>query len=134
MESFGANATPPTGCSGGSRRGESPPLWLLCPLPCLASPDKIAAGPGGRCCWGQRAWGAEPDELAGMKRAGPGGGRPEHNTLEVMPLGAGQEVGRSCCHVTYKGKTVMVRGRRANPRPLALTLLRLSCLSSTLTF
>ena len=47
-----------------------------------------------------------------MKRAGPGGGRPEHNTLEVMPLGAGQEVGRSCCHVTYKGKTVMVRGRR----------------------
>ena len=29
------------------------------------------------------------------------------NTLEVTPLGAGQEVGRSCCLLKFQGKTVM---------------------------
>jgi len=29
--------------------------------------------------------------------------------LEVIPLGAGQEVGRSCVVVRFKGKTVMVK-------------------------
>jgi len=31
--------------------------------------------------------------------------------MELMPLGAGQEVGRSCMCLKYKGKTVMVRSR-----------------------
>jgi hypothetical protein len=30
--------------------------------------------------------------------------------MELTPLGAGQEVGRSCLYLTFKGKTVMVRG------------------------
>lgn len=30
------------------------------------------------------------------------------DVLEVIPLGAGQEVGRSCVVVRFKGKTVMV--------------------------
>lgn len=33
----------------------------------------------------------------------------EGDKLEVTPLGAGNEVGRSCVYMTYKGKTVMVR-------------------------
>lgn len=32
----------------------------------------------------------------------------EGDKLEVTPLGAGNEVGRSCVYMTYKGKTVMV--------------------------
>ena len=35
--------------------------------------------------------------------------RGEGDKLEVTPLGAGNEVGRSCVYMTYKGKTVMVR-------------------------
>jgi cleavage and polyadenylation specificity factor subunit 3 len=35
----------------------------------------------------------------------------EGDKLEVTPLGAGNEVGRSCVYMTYKGKTVMVRTR-----------------------
>lgn len=31
----------------------------------------------------------------------------EGDKLEVTPLGAGNEVGRSCVYMTYKGKTVM---------------------------
>ena len=31
--------------------------------------------------------------------------------LECIPLGAGQEVGRSCMQMKYKGKTVMVSPR-----------------------
>mmetsp|Transcript_68090 Transcript_68090/g.215416 ORF Transcript_68090/g.215416 Transcript_68090/m.215416 type:complete len:543 (+) Transcript_68090:230-1858(+) len=46
-----------------------------------------------------------------MKRSGgdavgePEGG--EGDLMELTPLGAGQEVGRSCMHMTYKGKTIM---------------------------
>jgi hypothetical protein len=29
--------------------------------------------------------------------------------MELTPLGAGQEVGRSCLYMTFKGKTIMVR-------------------------
>ncbi len=32
----------------------------------------------------------------------------EGDTLEIIPLGAGGEVGRSCVLLKYKGKTVMV--------------------------
>ena len=28
--------------------------------------------------------------------------------LELIPLGAGSEVGRSCVYMSYKGKTVLV--------------------------
>ena len=36
--------------------------------------------------------------------------KPEDNAdlLEVMPIGAGSEVGRSCVVLKFKGKTVMV--------------------------
>jgi hypothetical protein len=37
--------------------------------------------------------------------------------MELTPLGAGQEVGRSCLYLTFKGKTIMVRFR---PRSLSL--------------
>ena len=30
------------------------------------------------------------------------------NILEIIPLGSGQEVGRSCIVIKYKGKAVMV--------------------------
>ena len=30
------------------------------------------------------------------------------STLEIIPLGAGEEVGRSCIIVKYQGKTIMV--------------------------
>ena len=58
---------------------------------------------------------ATPSEAtAGVKRsidvatAGGGGGGPgDDDTLEIMPLGAGSEVGRSCHICSYKGKTVM---------------------------
>ena len=33
---------------------------------------------------------------------------PDSEVLEVIPLGAGQEVGRSCIIVKFKGKTIMV--------------------------
>ncbi|EFJ04498.1 hypothetical protein SELMODRAFT_234671 [Selaginella moellendorffii] len=33
--------------------------------------------------------------------------RNEGEKMEIMPLGAGSEVGRSCCHMTYKGKTIL---------------------------
>lgn len=32
----------------------------------------------------------------------------DENRLIITPLGAGQEVGRSCIVMTYKGKNVMV--------------------------
>lgn len=35
-------------------------------------------------------------------------GKREGDQLIVTPLGAGNEVGRSCVYMTYKGKTVMV--------------------------
>jgi predicted metal-dependent RNase len=33
--------------------------------------------------------------------------------LDITPLGAGNEVGRSCVYMTYKGKTVLVRSSPA---------------------
>jgi len=48
---------------------------------------------------------AAPIELsAGMKRSLPTDG---DDMLEIMPLGAGSEVGRSCVLAKYKGKSVM---------------------------
>lgn len=35
--------------------------------------------------------------------------RTDGDKLDVTPLGAGNEVGRSCVYMTYKGKTVLVR-------------------------
>ena len=37
----------------------------------------------------------------------------EGDKLEVTPLGAGNEVGRSCVYMTYKGKTVLVLPQRS---------------------
>lgn len=34
--------------------------------------------------------------------------KAEWNTLRIRPLGAGQEVGRSCIILTFKGKTIML--------------------------
>ena len=39
--------------------------------------------------------------------------RGDGDKLEVTPLGAGNEVGRSCVYTTYKGKTVMVLPQRS---------------------
>ena len=35
------------------------------------------------------------------------GGEDDADKLRIEMLGAGQEVGRSCCVLTYKGKTVV---------------------------
>jgi cleavage and polyadenylation specificity factor subunit 3 len=32
----------------------------------------------------------------------------DNDLLEIMPIGAGSEVGRSCIILKYKGKTIMV--------------------------
>ena len=45
--------------------------------------------------------------------APPAGKRPAYNGREgdqmvITPLGAGSEVGRSCVHMTFKGRTVLV--------------------------
>ena len=37
--------------------------------------------------------------------------------MELTPLGAGQEVGRSCLYLTFKGKTIMVRLGPLPPAP-----------------
>jgi cleavage and polyadenylation specificity factor subunit 3 len=42
-----------------------------------------------------------------MKREGPGESSAE-DVLEVVPLGGGGEVGRSCLLLRFKGKTVML--------------------------
>ena len=47
---------------------------------------------------------------AGVKRSidvATGGAGPGEDVLEIMPLGAGSEVGRSCHICSYKGKSVM---------------------------
>ena len=31
------------------------------------------------------------------------------NILEITPIGAGNEVGRSCVNLKYKGKNILVR-------------------------
>eukprot|EP00906_Rhabdomonas_costata_P036586 RCo051313 len=48
--------------------------------------------------------GAAPERGAGGTA---GGAVPPQELLEVIPLGSGQEVGRSCVVVRYKGKAVM---------------------------
>jgi hypothetical protein len=45
--------------------------------------------------------------MAGGKRSVEVDG-PDDDTLEIMPLGAGSEVGRSCILASYKGKKVML--------------------------
>ena len=45
--------------------------------------------------------------------APPAGKRPassgrEGDQMVITPLGAGSEVGRSCVHMTFKGRTVLV--------------------------
>ncbi|QDZ21096.1 subunit 3-I of mRNA cleavage and polyadenylation specificity factor [Chloropicon primus] len=42
--------------------------------------------------------------VGGGERGGEGGGE---NLMEITPLGAGQEVGRSCLVLKYKGKNIM---------------------------
>eukprot|EP00959_Pyramimonas_sp_CCMP1952_P085370 1785350-Pyramimonas_sp.AAC.1 len=43
-----------------------------------------------------------------MAKRTKGGGEEEVGDLmELTPLGAGQEVGRSCLYMTFKGKTIM---------------------------
>jgi hypothetical protein len=43
------------------------------------------------------------EEVGSKRKAIPG-----EDILEIMPIGAGSEVGRSCVVLKYKGKTVMV--------------------------
>ncbi|KAI8814678.1 hypothetical protein BJ742DRAFT_783950 [Cladochytrium replicatum] len=38
----------------------------------------------------------------------------ESDILKITPLGGGQEVGRSCMLLEYKGKTVMVMSEHCN--------------------
>lgn len=45
--------------------------------------------------------------MGSLKRKDPAA-LGEGDKLEVTPLGAGNEVGRSCVYMTYKGKTVLV--------------------------
>jgi cleavage and polyadenylation specificity factor subunit 3 len=45
---------------------------------------------------------------SGAKRPATGGVR-EGDRMVITPLGAGSEVGRSCVHMTFKGRTVLVR-------------------------
>lgn len=50
----------------------------------------------------------EGDDMA-LKRKASTGPPSEDDKLTITPLGAGQEVGRSCITVEYKGKKIMVR-------------------------
>jgi predicted metal-dependent RNase len=43
--------------------------------------------------------------LAGKR---PASGGREGDQMVITPLGAGSEVGRSCVHLTFKGRTVLV--------------------------
>ena len=45
---------------------------------------------------------------SGITVMGPGVSAHQVDLLEITPLGAGSEVGRSCHIIKYKGKTVMV--------------------------
>ncbi|KAK3157672.1 hypothetical protein QOZ80_2AG0125890 [Eleusine coracana subsp. coracana] len=45
--------------------------------------------------------------VSGGKRQAPGGSREDGNRMVVTPLGAGNEVGRSCVHVSYRGRAVL---------------------------
>jgi cleavage and polyadenylation specificity factor subunit 3 len=55
--------------------------------------------------------GAEPGggkAGGGKQQPAPAPARSEDDTVEIIPLGAGQEVGRSCIIVRYMGKRVML--------------------------
>lgn len=43
-----------------------------------------------------------------LKRRDPPASNREGDQLTLTPLGAGNEVGRSCVYMSYKGKIVMV--------------------------
>ena len=43
-----------------------------------------------------------------LKRRDSSVNNREEDQLIVTPLGAGNEVGRSCVYMTYKGKTILV--------------------------
>lgn len=47
-------------------------------------------------------------EERGVKRPNPSEPHSETDTLEITPLGAGNEVGRSCVLMKFKGKTIML--------------------------
>ena len=51
---------------------------------------------------------AEVPTSAEAGGGGPAAGARNVDTLEVTPLGAGSEVGRSCILLSYKGKNVLL--------------------------
>ncbi|BGP16640.1 hypothetical protein JCM10213_000444 [Rhodosporidiobolus nylandii] len=48
-----------------------------------------------------------PGDMAGVAHIGPQGITGLDDEMEVQLLGAGQEVGRSCCVIKYKGRTIV---------------------------
>ncbi|XP_044400563.1 cleavage and polyadenylation specificity factor subunit 3-I isoform X1 [Triticum aestivum] len=65
--------------------------------------------------------------MASCATTPPAGKRPatggrEGDQMVITPLGAGSEVGRSCVHMTFKGRTVLV----STPKPYLPPLLRLA--------
>lgn len=50
----------------------------------------------------------QPPQQSSLKRRDSFASR-EEDKLIITPLGAGNEVGRSCVYMNYKGKTVLVR-------------------------
>ncbi|MQL98849.1 hypothetical protein Taro_031564 [Colocasia esculenta] len=50
---------------------------------------------------------APPGKQAPAKREREPAGTRDEDRMVITPLGAGNEVGRSCVHLSYKGKTVM---------------------------
>jgi len=50
--------------------------------------------------------------LAGKR---PTSGAREGDQMVITPLGAGSEVGRSCVHMTFKGRTVLVSNQSPHP-------------------
>ncbi|CAN0433785.1 unnamed protein product, partial [Hapterophycus canaliculatus] len=46
--------------------------------------------------------------LAPVPLFSPQGVEDDHETMRIMPIGAGNEVGRSCIILKYMGKTIML--------------------------
>jgi hypothetical protein len=59
-------------------------------------------------CWSYFTIVADMEERKSRKRAREYV-TPQGDILEITPLGAGNEVGRSCIILKFKGKTLMVR-------------------------
>ena len=55
---------------------------------------------------------APSSSLAGKR---PASGGREGDQMVITPLGAGSEVGRSCVHMTFKGRTVLVSNQSPHP-------------------